>query len=433
MIQGISFRRVCAGLALGLTLTACLSQRPVEVSPSAPIEPVDLPFGPALKARVIDEIGRVLESKAYAGSIGLEGWPRRAHEAREALDQADTPESFARALNSALRGMGASHLGVLSASDQAALKNGLRYGFNSHALPEGALVVDVLDGSEAERSGLRRGDLITLVDGLPFDPRRLVTCAKAQGPVTFRGLRGGRPATWVIGCAPVRPKTPPTLSWADEGVALLRVPSFDRSAYAAPLIQGYFSRIAKASGLILDLRGNSGGDFLSYRHLATHLWGRGNKVLGYTVNWAQVQQAGGQERRPEKAATRAGTVLDFVGMRGPDRFSGPIVVLVDAWTASAAELCAGALQDHRRASLIGTRTAGALLGVMRDGQGEWGCALSGGFRLLYPVEVLLTPKLRALEGSGVTPDQVLDIRATADDTQIIPAALEVLRQARGAT
>lgn len=419
-------KRLAVHLLACLCFVSCVPGHRVQVSaPSKPLFlPSNEPFGPALKARVVNEIGQVLKVWAYAGSVDFNAWGERARQAQLSLDQAETPEAFALALNRVLEGFRVSHLYVSTAQQRAAAKLDWRYGFRTLAQPEGALVVEVLAGSGAEGAGLRRGDLLTMLEGQPYDPMRLTPCARANGPAHIRGLRRGRPMAWEIACAPVRPLGPPSLSWASPQVALFRIPSFEREAYDSGMVQGFFSRITSAKGLIIDLRGNGGGDFSNFRHLATHLWSGANKALGYAVDRAQARRGPGGEAKPE--ASTEGMVLDFVGNRGPHRFSGAVIVLTDAWTASSAELFAAGMQDWRRAKVLGTVSAGALLGVRRDGQADWGCALSGGFHLLYPVEVLLTPKLRALEGKGVTPDVVMDARSTADDEQIVARAMEAM-------
>lgn len=422
------------GRTLAVHLLACLcfvscapGHRAHVSAPSTPLfAPTSEPFGPALKARVVDEIGQVLKAKAYAGPVDFNAWGERARQAQPSLDQAETPEAFALALNCVLEGFRVSHLQVITAQQRATTKLDRRYGFRTIAQPDGALVVEVLGGSGAERAGLQRGDLLTMLEGQPYDSMRLAPCARANGPAHIQGLRRGRPRAWEIACAPVRPLGPPSLSWANPQVALLRIPSFEMEAYDSGMVQRFFSQIASAKGLIIDLRGNGGGDFSSFRHLATHLWSGGNKALGYAVNRAQARRGPGGEAQPEASALREGMVLDFVGNRGPHRFAGVVTVLTDAWTASSAELFAAGMQDWGRAKVIGTVSAGALLGVRRDGQADWGCPLSGEFQLLYPVEVLLTPKVRALEGRGVTPDVVLDARSTADDEQIVGRAVEAM-------
>ncbi|MGH1590363.1 S41 family peptidase [Methylobacterium phyllosphaerae] len=138
----------------------------------------------------------------------------------------------------------------------------------------------------------------------------------------------------------------------------------------------------RLSGLILDLRGNPGGLVIQAVAVAGAFLGRGE-------------------------------ILRLVG-RGPDdveRFASdgaggglidgvPMIVLVDGDTASAAEIVAAALQDHRRATVIGTRTYGKgavqTTYAHRDGRG-----------LRLTTAWMVTPAGRRLEGNGIVPDRVV--------------------------
>ena len=138
----------------------------------------------------------------------------------------------------------------------------------------------------------------------------------------------------------------------------------------------------RLSGLILDLRGNPGGLVVQAVAVAGALLGRGEivRLVG---------------RRPDEverfAPDRTGAgVVDGV----------PMVVLVNGDTASAAEIVAGALQDHRRATVIGTRTYG-------KGAVQTTYAHRGGRWLRLTTAWVVTPAGRKVEGNGIEPDRVV--------------------------
>lgn len=86
-----------------------------------------------------------------------------------------------------------------------------------------------------------------------------------------------------------------------------------------------------------------------------------------------------------------------VAPRAP-RFAGRVFILIDARTASTAEIVAAALQRERRATLIGERTAGEVLNAEL-------IPLTENVMLLVPVADVLSPDGRRLEGVGVAPDE----------------------------
>ena len=111
---------------------------------------------------------------------------------------------------------------------------------------------------------------------------------------------------------------------------------------------------------------------------------------------------------------------------GSAEYRGPVVVLVDGATGSAAEIFAAVLQDHGRATGVGRRTAGEVLA-------SWFYRLPDGGELQLSREDYVAPKGRRIEGKGVEPDIVVprrleDVRAGRDVE--LERAVEVLRRGR---
>ena len=151
-----------------------------------------------------------------------------------------------------------------------------------------------------------------------------------------------------------------------------------------------------AGGVVLDLRGNPGG------------------LLDEGVSVASVFLDGG---RVVSYRTRSDGVSAMDAAPGGD-VTTPVVVLVDARTASAAEVVAGALQDRGRAVVVGSRTFG-------KGSVQEPNRLADGSAIELTVGHYATPSGRALEGVGVEPD--VELPATAEPELAERRALEVLR------
>lgn len=108
---------------------------------------------------------------------------------------------------------------------------------------------------------------------------------------------------------------------------------------------------------------------------------------------------------------------------GPQPFHGRIVLLVNEWTNSAAEMVAGFAQTHRLATVVGNKTAGNVLGAANFKVG-------GGYTLRLPIFGWYTPCGDCLEGKGVSPDIKVDVdpyRLNAGFDDQMEKALEIVR------
>ena len=245
-------------------------------------------------------------------------------------------------------------------------------------------IIDPFPGSPAEKAGLKAGDEIVAVDGVDVtgvDP--LAVREKLLGPagthvkVTVRRAGEAQPLEFDI----VRAKIDPPVvksSMLDGGVAYVSLALFSDTASAQlhAALQDLLKQNPK--GLILDLRGNPGG-FVSAAVDVGSEFLPANKLL-------VVERHGdGHEIR---YYTHAGGLATAI----------PMAVLVDAGTASASEIIAGAIQDYGRALLVGMPTYG------KGSVQEW-IALSGNNGAVrITVARWYTPNGRQISGVGITPN-----------------------------
>jgi carboxyl-terminal processing protease len=257
------------------------------------------------------------------------------------------------------------------------------------------IVVAPIEGSPAARAGVRSGDRIVSVDGEDIDHVPLDKMVRRmRGPtgthvklfIRRDGVRD--PLVFDLQRAVVH-VTSVASRLLDGGVAYVRVKQFQEHTHdellrAAGRLRAQASGANGAAraltGVILDLRSDPGGLVDQAAEVADEF------LEGGTIYTTRHQ----------------GEIVDEVTARPGGAFSTlPVVVLVDEWSASASELVAGALQDQKRALVVGANTFG-------KGSVQSIFQLPGGAGLRLTTARYYTPNGRSLQAAGVHPDVVLE-------------------------
>jgi carboxyl-terminal processing protease len=206
-------------------------------------------------------------------------------------------------------------------------------------------VMSVIPGTPAEREGMLTGDRIIGIGGqsvADWDQDRVIE--RLRGPigeaVQVSIAREGVSAPIRLTITRDEIHVPPVLGYlTDEGIGVARLTQFSREATEE--LRGAIEGLTRAgaSGLILDLRGNPGG-LLEEGVAVSDLFLDRGKPIVTTASRLEDQN------------------YTFVATQGDAFEDLPVVVLVDGASASAAEIVAGALQDHDRALILGTPSFG---------------------------------------------------------------------------
>ncbi|MEQ1572420.1 MAG: S41 family peptidase, partial [Myxococcota bacterium] len=266
--------------------------------------------------------------------------------------------------------------------------------------PRVVVSLPVVDGP-AWVAGVHAGDVLLAIDGGPVDSVGAANAALGGEPGTTVELtvgRDGAERTYAIVRAAVPEETVKGYRrtadgwdpWVAPGIALVHVSAF------RPHTDRAFDAVvpASAEAVVLDLRGNSGGDVMAAVEIADRF------VADGELAWL-----GGRTVAPP--APGANGELPWNAAVPGQAFEGvPVVVLVDRRTASSAELVAGALRERAGAVLVGDRTYGKGLAQALRTDDALGVAwqVTNG--------TWMTPSRRALEGpggarSGLEPDLAL--------------------------
>ena len=260
-------------------------------------------------------------------------------------------------------------------------------------------VVAPIDDTPAQRAGLKAGDLITRLDGTPVKGMTLNDAVKKMRgepdtDITLTIVREGepKPLEFVITRAIIR-ITSVKGQILEPGYAYVRVSQFQSGT--ADALRRKISDIKKKSdgklkGLILDLRNNPGG------------------VLNGAVSVSDMFLTDGvivstKGRLEDSRVKYTATPNDYLK-------DAPMVVLVNGGSASASEIVAGALQDHGRAIIMGTKTFG-------KGSVQTILPINNGAALKITTARYYTPKDRSIQATGIIPDVVVeDLQVTKRET-----------------
>ncbi len=271
------------------------------------------------------------------------------------------------------------------------------------------LILGSIPGSPAERAGLKAGDLVLEADGVSLDGLTVDAARdKIRGPkgtvVTLTVRRGTNdPFQLAITRDVVQEQEVVSKALADGSVGYVRLIGFSDAA-ADQLSEAFAAHLkAGRTKLILDLRGNPGGYVTAARKVASQFIDSG------VIFW-------------EQDATGAQIATEVLGDGVATDPKLKIVCLIDGGSASASEIVAGALQDSKRATLVGEQSFGK--GTVQQWQELTG--EGGAFKLT--IARWLTPDKRWIHKTGLTPEVIVTLPnpIPSGTDPIVDAALEVL-------
>ncbi|MCS6877449.1 MAG: S41 family peptidase [Geminicoccaceae bacterium] len=296
-------------------------------------------------------------------------------------------------IESAINGMLAAldpHSGYLDANryrDMQVQTRGEFGGLGIEVTMENGLVkvVSPIDDTPAHKAGIQAGDLITHIDGEPVAGLTLSEAVeRMRGPVDtkiqLRILRRGREEPIEVTLTRAIIKISPVRARLEGDIAYLRLTTFNE--HTSNAMREKFEELKRQSGVkirgvVLDLRNNPGGLLDQAVAVADAFLDRGEIVST-------------RGRRPDS--------IQRYNARPGDIAEGlPMVVLINGGSASASEIVAGALQDHRRAIVMGTQSFG-------KGSVQTIMPIAGHGAVRLTTARYYTPSGTSIQAKGIVPD-----------------------------
>jgi carboxyl-terminal processing protease len=257
------------------------------------------------------------------------------------------------------------------------------------SIRDGAVtIVAPYPGSPAEKAGIKAGDVIVAVGGEPVEGLSLLdVIAKVRGPsgttVELIVMHQGEAEPVQLTVTRGEINVPSVMfEMLDGNVAYIYITQFGDNTNSE--LGAVLEKVQQqnATGIVLDLRNNPGGNLQTVLDVASRFLESGEVVLSVRYNDGRVEELKTNSQNP---------ATDL-----------PMVVLVNVGSASASEVLSGALQDHGRAVIAGQVTFG-------KGSVNYMVPLADGSAIYITAARWLTPNGKLIEGEGIHPDYELDL------------------------
>ena len=263
-------------------------------------------------------------------------------------------------------------------------------------------IISPIEDTPAERAGIKSGDYIVKIDGVSTRGLTVSEAVKKMRgkpgtniELTISRKDSNKPLTFKLTRAIIKVKSV-RYKLLEPGYGYIRITQFQERTVAT--LNEAAQKLAKENkgplkGLILDLRDDPGG-------LLNAAVGVSAAFLPENAKVVSTKGRDGKEGMVLNARQE-----DYIITSGGDPLKGlpaelkniPLTVLVNSGSASASEIVAGALQDHKRAAIVGTQSFG-------KGSVQTVMPLSGGSAVKITTALYYTPNDRSIQAQGIVPD-----------------------------
>ncbi|WP_285904874.1 S41 family peptidase [Pseudodesulfovibrio pelocollis] len=266
------------------------------------------------------------------------------------------------------------------------------------SLEQGRLtVVSPIEDTPAYKAGLLAGDLILEIDGESTQDMTLLDAVKRirgeKGTtvtllILHRDSNKPQEVAIVRGTIPITSVKTHSL---EDGFLYLRLTKFHESTTKNMRDEiAQYQKQHAIKGIVLDLRNNPGG-----------LLGQAVSVADTFIDDGSIVYIQGKDEASRK---------DFFASKTSDEIKAPLVVLINAGSASASEIVAGALQDHKRALIVGERSFG-------KGSVQTIIPMADGSGIKLTTALYYTPGGRSIQAMGIEPDLKIAFLAPPKDEE----------------
>ncbi len=331
--------------------------------------------------KLFDNTWKLIRDNYYDAELNTQSWSRWKEHYHGKIK---TDDDAKVAIDTMLASLNDPYSRFMSKSEYSEQNNSINskitgIGVNITSLAGKIYIVNVMDGTPAQFANLLPKDIILSIDGKDVNGLSLSEVANlVRGPensfVNITIMRNNDKLTKRVMRKEIKIKTVKS-SVIDKNIGYIQITSFIGSTTPNEFLEA-LEKTKNTTGLILDLRGNTGGLLPNAIFIANLFIPEGNLV---------------------SIVGRNGYKYDINAQDTEFKITKPTIVLVDGNSASASEILSGALKDYKKAKLLGTKTYGkGMVQKIIPMPNETGLNLT--------VAKYLTPKGTDINKKGITPD-----------------------------
>jgi carboxyl-terminal processing protease len=365
-------------------------------------------LSPGERVKLFEEVWKAINERYYDPTFNGVNWKKVHDKYRPEVDRVTSDEELYSLLNRMLGELRDAHTRLFTPRerDERRRLQAISLGLSVYEVEGKTVVTSVEPDSEAARAGIEPGMIVQTIDNKPLAERIAEVRTRMGGTSTdralllrlYRLLLDGEPGSSLrLGLARADGKqinivlTRRIVSDAPR-IIYRRLPSgygyIKLNVWKSPIHEQFkraLQELKDAPGMIIDLRGNPGGEVNEIL-----------KIAGYFFS----------SKMPfGRFITRTGRPLELFSAHHSDMiYSGPVAILVNEGSGSGSEMFSGVLQESGRAIVIGRQSCGCLLGITEYRK------VRGGGELAISELGYISPKGRRLEGVGVIPNELVELK-----------------------
>ena len=341
--------------------------------------------------KLFDNVWETVKENYYDASLNRQNWDRWKYRYRGKIK---TDEDAKVAIQTMIESLDDPYSRYMNKSEYADQNTSINskitgIGVNIATTSGKVRIINVMEGTPAQYANLQNGDIITAIDGKDVSGLPLSDVANlVRGPensfVEVAILPAKDKYTKKVIRKEIKIKT--VRSSVDKNIGYIQIMTFIGSTTPNEFLEA-LEKTKKTDGLILDLRGNTGGLLPNAIFIANLFIPEGNIV---------------------SIVGRNGYKYDIYAQDTEFNIEKPMIVLVDGASASASEILSGALKDYKKAKLLGSQTYG-------KGMVQKIIPLPNETGLNLTIAKYLTPNGTDINKKGITPD--IEVNFTMEDVK----------------